>query len=337
MKFLALLFVFIAACQAVSFFDLVQEEWGSFKLTHKKQYESETEERFRMKIFMENAHKVAKHNKLYALGLVSYKLGINKYADMLHHEFVKTVNGFNRTKNLMKGQEMDESVTFIRPANVQLPKEIDWRQHGAVTAIKDQGQCGSCWSFSATGSLEGQHFRKTGKLVSLSEQNLIDCSTKYGNNGCDGGLMDNAFRYIKDNKGIDTEASYPYRAEDEKCHYNAKNKGADDKGFVDIESGNELDLKAAVATVGPVSVAIDASHETFQLYSEGIYSDPDCSSEELDHGVLVVGYGTDPNGQDYWIVKNSWGTSWGQGGYIKMARNQANSCGIATQASYPLV
>ncbi|KAJ8943309.1 hypothetical protein NQ318_004750 [Aromia moschata] len=291
-----------------------------------------------MKIFMENSHKVAKHNKLYAQGLVSYQLGINKYADMLHHEFVQTLNGFNKSKNMLRGQDLDDAITFIPPANVQLPDSVDWRQKGAVTGVKDQGQCGSCWSFSATGSLEGQHYRKSGKLVSLSEQNLVDCSEKFGNNGCNGGLMDNAFRYVKQNGGIDTEASYPYRAEDEKCHYSPKNKGATDRGYVDIESGDEDKLKSAVATVGPVSVAIDASHETFQLYHGGIYSDPDCSTDQLDHGVLVVGYGTDETtGNDYWLVKNSWGTSWGDEGYIKMARNSGNMCGIATQASYPVV
>lgn len=150
--------------------------------------------------------------------------------------------------------------------------------------------------------------------------------------------MDNAFRYIKDNHGIDTEATYPYRAEDEKCQYKPKNSGATDRGFVDIDSGYEDKLKAAVATVGPIAVAIDASHESFQLYSDGVYDEPECSSEDLDHGVLIVGYGTDEaSGQDYWLVKNSWGDSWGDKGYIKMARNKNNQCGIATKASYPLV
>lgn len=150
--------------------------------------------------------------------------------------------------------------------------------------------------------------------------------------------MDNAFRYIKDNHGIDTEKSYPYEAEDDKCRYNPRNSGATDKGFVDIASGNEEKLKEAIATVGPVSIAIDASHESFQFYSEGVYFEPQCSSQELDHGVLAVGYGTDEaTGQDYWIVKNSWGTSWGDQGFVKMARNKDNNCGVATQASYPLV
>lgn len=309
-------------------------------MVHNKKYASDIEERFRMKIFMENSHVVAKHNKLFAQGLVSFKLKVNKYSDMLHHEFVKVFNGYNRStvnppRTVGYGPK-DEGVRFIAPANVELPTQVDWRDKGAVTPVKDQGQCGSCWSFSATGSLEGQHYRATGQLVSLSEQNLVDCSEKFGNNGCNGGLMDNAFRYIKANGGIDTEASYPYKAEDEKCHYKTKNRGATDKGFVDIESENESALQAAVATVGPVSIAIDASHQSFQLYGGGVYYEPECSADALDHGVLVVGYGTE-NGVDYWLVKNSWGPSWGDEGYIKMARNKKNNCGVATQASYPLV
>lgn len=149
--------------------------------------------------------------------------------------------------------------------------------------------------------------------------------------------MDYAFAYIKSNQGLDTEKSYPYRGTDGKCHYNPKNSGATDKGYTDIKSFSEDDLKAAVATVGPICVAIDASGDSFQFYKKGIYNEPDCSSTILDHGVLAVGYGTSKDGVDYWIVKNSWGTSWGQDGYILMSRNKDNQCGIATAASYPVV
>lgn len=317
---------------AVSFFDVVVQEWEEWKMLHDRSYNSTTEEKFRLKIFMENKAKIARHNIKAQNGHHSYFLKMNHYGDMLHHEFVSTMNGYKGGKKSLVG------ATFIAPMNVNIPKSIDWRELGAVTPVKNQGQCGSCWSFSTTGALEGQNYRKTGKLVSLSEQNLIDCSTKYGNNGCNGGLMDLAFKYIKDNKGIDTEESYPYEGEDDVCRYSSQNKGASDIGFVDIEPGNEEQLKTALATVGPVSVAIDASHESFQFYSHGVYNEPECSPEQLDHGVLTVGYGVDEiSGEDYWLVKNSWGERWGQEGYVRMARNKDNMCGIASSASYPLV
>jgi len=318
---------------ALSYKDIIVEEWEAFKVKHGKSYTDKSEENFRLKVFMENKHLIAKHNQRASNGLKSYSLAMNQFGDLLHHEFTSMMNGYKMDYKI----NSSNGSTYLSPANVMVPSSVDWRTKGYVTPVKNQGQCGSCWSFSSTGSLEGQNFRKTGKLVSLSEQNLVDCSKSYGNNGCEGGLMDYAFQYVRDNKGIDTETSYPYEAQDDSCRFNKRNIGATDTGFVDIPQGSETKLKEAVATVGPVSVAIDASHESFQFYSHGVYDEQDCSSESLDHGVLVVGYGTTEEGQDYWIVKNSWGTSWGDEGYIKMSRNKNNQCGIASSASYPLV
>lgn len=325
----------VAAAAAVSYQEVLGAEWSAFKAKHGKSYLSDTEEMFRLKIYMENRHKIAKHNERYSRGEVPYSMAMNEFGDMLHHEFVSTHNGFKRNYK----EQGKQGSTYLEPENVDdfsLPQTVDWRTKGAVTPVKNQGQCGSCWAFSTTGSLEGQHFRKTGKLVSLSEQNLVDCSSDFGNNGCEGGLMDSAFKYIKANKGLDTERSYPYNGTDGTCHFKRSTVGATDTGFVDIKEGSEKQLKKAVATVGPVSVAIDASHESFQFYSGGVYDEPECDSESLDHGVLVVGYGTQ-NGTDYWLVKNSWGTTWGDEGYIRMSRNKNNQCGIASSASYPLV
>eukprot|EP00094_Tigriopus_californicus_P005515 TCALIF_05314-PA protein Name:"Similar to Cp1 Cathepsin L (Drosophila melanogaster)" AED:0.11 eAED:0.11 QI:144/1/1/1/1/1/4/133/333 len=333
MNLLIPLTLLLGTASAVSFFEVVVEEWEAWKFVHAQNYSTPAEEQFRMKVFMENKAKVAKHNHRAHRGHHRYLLKMNKYGDLLHHEFVSELNGF---RSDLKKKKPLLGASFISPANVEIPDEVDWRTKGAVTPIKDQGWCGSCWAFSTTGALEGQHFRKTGKMVSLSEQNLIDCSESFGNHGCNGGLMDLAFQYIKDNGGIDTETSYPYEGKDASCRFQAKNVGARDKGFVDLPPGDEEKLKEAVATMGPVSVAIDASHESFQFYSEGVYDEPECDSGSLDHGVLVVGYGSD-NGSDYWLVKNSWSTKWGDAGFIKMARNKNNQCGIASSASYPLV
>merc|ERR1719290_328857 len=224
------------------------------------------------------------------------------------------------------------------PSNQAVPAKVDWRPKGYVTPVKDQKQCGSCWAFSATGSLEGQNFKKTGKLVSLSEQNIMDCSVPEGNHGCFGGIMDKAFEYVIKNNGVDTESSYPYEAVNGKeCKFNKDNIGATMSSYHDIPQNSEADLQKAVATIGPISVAIDASQPTFHFYKEGIYHDKKCSSTHLDHGVLAVGYGAEENGKSYWLVKNSWNTSWGMKGYIKMAKDKHNACGIATQASYPIV
>lgn len=313
-----------------------KSEWEEFKADFAKTYSTPSEEAKRFKIFKKNMMLITGHNHKKNLGMHGYSMAVNSFADMEASEVVAQRNGF-RHKSLKSNYTKELGATFLPPSHVKVPNEVDWRSEGYVTPIKNQGACGSCWSFSATGSLEGQMFRKTGRLVSLSEQNLVDCSRNWGNNGCNGGLMDQAFQYIQDNGGLDTEESYPYEARDDTCRYDALESAAEDKGFVDVSPpGDEEKLQVALATVGPIAIAIDASHQSFHYYNGGVYEDPDCSPENLDHGVLLVGYGS-MEGKDYWIVKNSWGEEWGDKGFIYIRRNKGNMCGVASQASYPIV
>ncbi|XP_002158608.4 procathepsin L isoform X1 [Hydra vulgaris] len=306
-------------------------EWREYKAKFGKTYKSNIEEAPSYLNWKNNLKEVERHNSKKH----SFKKGINQFSDMSHEEFRKMYGGCFKLskKNVTKGS------IFLSPSNVVIPDSVDWRTEGYVTRVKNQGQCGSCWAFSSTGALEGQTFRKTGVLQEISEQNLVDCTQSYGNEACNGGWMDNAFTYIKDNKGIDSEVGYPYYARAlGYCYYNQQYNVASDTGFVDIPSGDENALKVAVATVGPISVAIDATKASFMSYQSGVYNEPTCGNgiENLDHAVLVVGYGTE-EGRDFWIVKNSWDTTWGDQGYIKMSRNMSNQCGIATKASYPIV
>nr|XP_020441582.1 cathepsin L1-like isoform X2 [Monopterus albus] len=311
----------------------LDEEWNKWMSDNNKTYPAGVEDTKRL-TWEKNMKLIELHNQGYDKGLHSYRLGMNHFGDMTNEEYMK-LNGLKQ-----KTENTEKNVLWM-PNPLQVPNALDWRSLGYVTPVKDQGLCGSCWAFSTTGALEGQMKRKTGNLVSLSEQNLVDCSRPQGNEGCNGGLMDQAFSYVEQNKGLDSEDSYPYLgSDDQQCLYNPMYNSASDTGFIDIPSGKEHALMKAVAAVGPVSVAIDAGHESFQFYQSGIYYEKDCSSEELDHGVLVVGYGfqgEDVDGKKYWIVKNSWSENWGDKGYIYMAKDRKNNCGIATAASYPLV
>ncbi|XP_060526716.1 procathepsin L-like [Cylas formicarius] len=303
-------------------------KWDKFKGHHQKFYRGLLEDQLRFSIFQGNLRKIDEHNSNFDRGLVTYRLGVNRFADLSEEEF-RSMLTFNASG---KSQAASRSI-FEVPEEAKVPTKKDWRDAGAVTPIKDQGTCGGCWSFSVTGSLEGQYFIKHGELVSFSEQNLIDCAgPKYGLAGCDGGQLDPAFEYIRDH-GIEREADYPYEESDEDCRQDNSKVVTRISSYVDVRPNSEKDLEAAVGLVGPVSVAIDAS--SIQLYESGVYSHSYCSPDDLNHGVLVVGYGTE-RGVPYWVVKNSWGESFGEGGYIRMRRG-VNQCGIAVQPSYPVL
>jgi len=282
-----------------------------------------------------------KYNKNYDFNnYLIFKDNLNYINDMNSKNLTYDleVNFFtDKEFNIPKINKKNECHNCFTEKNDIIPESIDWRQRNAVTHVKNQGECGDCWAFSSTGSIEGAWAIKHHHLYNLSEQMLTDCSRKYGNNGCMGGLMDNAFKYVINNGGLCTEKEYPYIGNDSICE-NQCNNVAKINRYVDVQPNDEQILKRAVA-IGPVSVAIQANVSSFRFYKSGIYQDPECG-DQLDHGVLIVGYGTDQN-LDYWIVKNSWSPEWGDNGYIKILRNDKQSdsgmCGIASQPSFPIV
>lgn len=307
--------------------DSSYEAFNNYRIEYNKNYLTTSEFNYRFNIFRKNVNYM---NDVNMNQDKSYRLGLNKFSDMQHNEFKGKYLTQNNINNRQSGKSNFIDVSNGRP----IPSAIDWRAAGVVTDVKDQGQCGSCWAFSAVGTMEGQHALKTGNLVSLSEQNLVDCSTL--NDGCGGGWPDKAMTYVENNGGIDTEASYPYNASViESCEYNKSHVGATVRNVTDLPTKNMTALYNAIGFIGPISVAIDAEYD-FQLYNAGIFESTSCSSDDLDHAVLAIGYGT-YNGTNFIIIKNSWGTSWGMDGYIYFSTMIYNMCGISTAASYPIV
>jgi C1A family cysteine protease len=296
--------------------------WAKF---HGKVYQP-SERDYRNYIFNTNVERIYLHN---TFANSTWTMAVNKFADMTASEWSSKYLG------LLNNTYANRTYSSVKAS--ALPASVDWTEHGAVTPVKDQGQCGSCWAFSATGALEGAWFLKNGSLFNVSEQQLVDCSTAEGNQGCNGGLMDDAFQYVVEN-GLTTDEAYPYTATGPNaCQASTKAKVVSAMGFTDVVPNSETALMSAI-TEQPVSVAVEADQNSFQFYSSGVMTAA-CGTQ-LDHGVLAVGYGT-VGGQDYYKVKNSWGEDWGMNGYILIGRGSSfgvkGQCGIQMAASFPIV
>ncbi|XP_015889064.3 pro-cathepsin H [Ziziphus jujuba] len=299
--------------------------FARFAHRYGKRYETVGEMKLRFEIFSENLKLIKSTNKK---GL-PYTLAVNHFADWSWEEFRR--HRLGAAQNCSATTKGNHKLT-----DVLLPEKKDWREEGIVSPVKDQGKCGSCWTFSTTGALEAAYKQAFGKEISLSEQQLVDCARAFNNFGCNGGLPSQAFEYIKYNGGIETEEAYPYTAKNGVCKFTSENVAVQVLDSVNITLGAEDELKHAVGVVRPVSVAFEAV-SGFRFYKEGVYTSDTCGRDPLDvnHAVLAVGYGVE-NGVPYWLIKNSWGESWGDNGYFKMELGK-NMCGVATCASYPIV
>ncbi|KAL6637868.1 hypothetical protein ACP70R_025440 [Stipagrostis hirtigluma subsp. patula] len=298
---------------------------------HGRTYKDEAERARRLEIFRANAKRIDAFN---AAGEHGHRLATNRFADLTDDEFRAARTGYRppAAAAAASGRFRYENVSLA-----DAPRSMDWRTMGAVTGVKDQGDCGCCWAFSAVAAVEGLTKIRTGRLMSLSEQELVDCDVDGDDQGCDGGLMDNAFQFIARRGGLAAESTYPYRGEDGSCRSRAAAAvAASIRGHEDVPPNNEGALMAAVSRQ-PVSVAINGADFVFRFYDGGVMGGAGCGTE-LNHAITAVGYGTASDGTGYWLMKNSWGASWGEGGYVRIRRGVRGEgvCGLAKLPSYPV-
>jgi len=352
-------FVFCLVLQLTTLSDarFNQSNFKNWVERNRRHYSSQIEHQARLSIFLQNTQRVQQHNEAYEKGMTSYAMTIDSpFADLTDDEF--------KTAYLMDSQECsathESSGTLTTKSSLRIPKSIDWRSKGVITPVKNQGSCGSCWTFSTTGALEAHHCIHSNlqedctTWAGLSEQQIVDCASAFDNNGCNGGLPSHAFEYIKYAGGLHTEQDYPYTANDTGgCEVLSSPRQQHEKEFVvqvaevfNITSRDEVDLTAAIAKIGPVSVAFQVTPD-FRFYSHGVYDSFNSTSntvicqddeQSVNHAVVAVGFGetVDAEPVPFYIIRNSWGSSWGMEGYFWMKRGQ-NLCGISDCASFPIV
>ena len=320
-------FAFAALAAAASALNNVEFEYMNYMAQFNKYSNDMNEFQMRLEQFTATDAFIKENNASNA----SHVAGHNQFSDWTYAEY-KAILGYRAGEMDMANRE----VTLFEPTNAS---SVNWVEAGAVTPVKDQGQCGSCWAFSSTGALEGAHYVASGELLSFSEQQLVDCAgLRYGNLGCNGGMQARAFKYLKSHN-IELEETYPYTSGTSKkagsCQYSdSSTTSVDVSSYVNVKADDAEQMKAALQQQ-PLAVSIEADKMVFQTYKSGVLSDSACGTK-LDHAVLAVGYGTE-DGQDYWLVKNSWNTTWGDQGYIKLAMDSSTgTCGVQMGPLYPI-
>ncbi|EDW55046.1 cathepsin L1 [Drosophila sechellia] len=308
-------------------------EWARYKARYNKRYG--LEDQYHRRILEKRVQAVANHNRLYSQGRSGFRMGLNQFSDT-------NLRLLYSRRSAISAPAEPSTKGVTKPANYksydQITRGIDWRQYGYISAVGDQGtECLSCWAFSTSGVLEAHLAKKYGKLVPLSPKHFVDC-VPYPNQGCNAGWVSVAFNYTRD-YGIASKESYPYKPENGECRWDPRKSAGTLREYVTLTSNDERELAEVVYNIGPVAVSIDHLHEEFDQYFGGILRIPSCGNTKFDlkHSVLLVGFGTHPKWGDYWIIKNSYGTEWGESGYFKLARNANNMCGVATLPQYPIV
>ncbi|XP_066551510.1 cathepsin K [Amia ocellicauda] len=312
----------------------LDSEWENWRIKFQKP-ETRVGDVKRREIWEANYRAIEEHNQRFKERKETYVMGMNQFGDLTPEEFLNltqvTMSRANtRSNNQLTAEELRKAASNLTITS------IDYRTLGYVTPVENQGSCGCCWAFSAAGALEAQWMKKTNQLIPLSKQQLVDCSGNSGNRGCYGGLPFLAYQYIKTNGGIQAEATYPYTMTKQNCTADKSKFVATVKDWMSLPTGNEQALEDALVTIGPVAITIDATTRNFQFYQNGVFYDPKCTNWKKNHAVVLVGFGT-AGTDNYWIIKNSWGTSWGENGYLRLAKDKGDECGVSQNGVIPLV